>query len=214
MEKTTIQISESLRRRIKVFAAMRGARYDDVLQDFVDFFELSIPFKSEDDFAKFFEANLERFGFRRVLNKRYPSYPDYRVEDLNGDAKEVELELFARDFERHRHDPSRVDYIVALFSTEDHVSGVPVLSVLKPDIIRDLIEHKEDVKHVMVSIPKTLHRRMERLIKDTGFGSVSEYVVFVLREVVASIEAEKAAQPFSEEDVERVKSRLRALGYL
>ncbi len=41
-------------------------------------------------------------------------------------------------------------------------------------------------KYTSVSIPLTLHKRLEKLIaKKTGFKSVSDYVTYVLREVVA-----------------------------
>ena len=50
--------------------------------------------------------------------------------------------------------------------------------------------------------------------RGTGFKSVSDYVTYVLREVVAMHEAERAAEPFTSEDVERIKEKLRALGYL
>jgi len=39
-----------------------------------------------------------------------------------------------------------------------------------------------------VSIPTTLYRRIKRMIDGTGFTSVSSFVTYVLREVVASYE--------------------------
>lgn len=69
-------------------------------------------------------------------------------------------------------------------------------------------------KYTTVSIPVTLYERIKRLIEGTGFSSVSDYVTYVLREVVAMHEAERSQEPFTEEDLERIKQRLRALGYL
>ncbi|UCB59774.1 MAG: CopG family transcriptional regulator [Candidatus Bathyarchaeota archaeon] len=66
-------------------------------------------------------------------------------------------------------------------------------------------------KFTTVSIPTPLFKKVEARIKDTGFTSVSSYVAYVLREIVAEVEDE---EPFSEEDKERVKERLRALGYI
>ncbi len=64
-----------------------------------------------------------------------------------------------------------------------------------------------------VSIPTPLFKKVEERIKDTGFTSVSSYVTYVLREIVAEEEKE-SAEPFTKEDEERVKARLRALGYI
>ena len=71
---------------------------------------------------------------------------------------------------------------------------------------------EEEKKFTTVSIPTPLFRKIEERIKGTGFTSVSSYVTYVLREVIS--EEEDDEQPFSEEDEQRVKDRLRALGYL
>ena len=71
---------------------------------------------------------------------------------------------------------------------------------------------EEEKKFTTVSIPTPLFRKIEERIKGTGFTSVSSYVTYVLREVIS--EEEEDDQPFSEEDEQRVKDRLRALGYL
>jgi Arc/MetJ-type ribon-helix-helix transcriptional regulator len=63
-----------------------------------------------------------------------------------------------------------------------------------------------------VSIPTPLFHQIEERIKGTDFTSVSSYVAYVLHEVVS--EEEEETQPFSKEDEEKVKARLRALGYL
>ena len=71
---------------------------------------------------------------------------------------------------------------------------------------------EEQKKFTTVSIPTPLFKKIEGRIKGTGFTSVSGYVTYVLREVVA--EEEDETEPFTKEDEERVKERLRALGYL
>jgi len=70
---------------------------------------------------------------------------------------------------------------------------------------------EEEKKFTTVSIPTPLFKKIEERIKGTGFTSVSSYVTYVLREIIAE---EEEAEPFSKEDEERVKQRLRALGYL
>ena len=74
-------------------------------------------------------------------------------------------------------------------------------------------ERSERKKFTTVSIPAPLFRKVEERIKGTGFTSVSSYVTYVLREIVAE-EDEEAEKPFTKEDEERVKTRLRALGYI
>ncbi len=70
-------------------------------------------------------------------------------------------------------------------------------------------------KYTTVSIPVTLHDRIaEMIVKKNGFKSVSDYVTYVLREVVAMHETKEVPDPFSATDVEQIKERLKALGYL
>lgn len=71
---------------------------------------------------------------------------------------------------------------------------------------------KEDKKSdfTTVSIPVPLFRKLKNQIENTGFTSVSSYVGYILREIVA----EKGEAPFTEEDEEKIREKLRSLGYL
>lgn len=74
-------------------------------------------------------------------------------------------------------------------------------------------EHK--VEYTTVSIPKPLAEKVKERMKGTGFASVSSYVTYVLRQVISSIEQEeREKQAFSKEEEEKVKQRLRDLGYI
>lgn len=74
-------------------------------------------------------------------------------------------------------------------------------------------EHK--VEYTTVSIPKPLVEKVKARMKGTGFASVSSYVTYVLRQVISSIEEEeKSKQAFTKEEEEKVKQRLRDLGYI
>lgn len=73
-------------------------------------------------------------------------------------------------------------------------------------------KRSERKKFTTVSIPTPLFKKVEERIRETGFTSVSSYVTYVLREIVA--EEEEPEKPFTKEDEERVKARLRALGYI
>lgn len=73
---------------------------------------------------------------------------------------------------------------------------------------------KKDGKYTTVSIPTVLYKKIKKRIEGTGFTSVSDYVTYVLREVLASLEEEEKQRAFTKEEEEKVKERLRALGYL
>lgn len=76
-----------------------------------------------------------------------------------------------------------------------------------------MAKKKGKSKFSTVSIPTPLFEKIKKRIEGTGFTSVSSYVGYVLREVIAS-EREEGEEPFTKEDEEKIKDRLRALGYL
>jgi len=211
--KTSIQLSDDIRRRMKILASYRDMSYEGILEDLINVFENTIPFRSREEFSEWFELNKEKFGFRRIVERRQ-KFPRYRVEDEKGKEKEVELELMARDFERHGYDPKKVDLIIVAYSDRKEIAGIPVIPVV------DATQHPKDVlKKIegnfnLVSIPSPLFEKAKKRIEGTGFTSVSDYLTFMLREVVASHEHEGEGPDFSKEDEEKVKERLRALGYL
>jgi len=69
-------------------------------------------------------------------------------------------------------------------------------------------------KHTTITIPKPLYEKIRKRIKKTGFTSVSDYVTYVLREVISSLEEGQKKEVFSRDEEKKVKARLRALGYL
>ncbi len=76
-------------------------------------------------------------------------------------------------------------------------------------------DNKHKVEYTTVSIPKVLADKVKERMKGTGFSSVSSYVTYVLRQVLSSIEEdEQTKQAFSKEEEEKVKQRLRDLGYI
>jgi len=74
-------------------------------------------------------------------------------------------------------------------------------------------EEKDEKKHITISIPMPLAEKIKKRIKGTEFDSISSYVIYVLAEVISSVE-EDSEETFNKEDEEKVKDRLRALGYL
>jgi metal-responsive CopG/Arc/MetJ family transcriptional regulator len=61
-----------------------------------------------------------------------------------------------------------------------------------------------------IEIPETLYKKIETKIKETGTESVSDYVVKILEKSLS----EDQEETLSKEDEEKVKERLKALGYM
>jgi len=76
-----------------------------------------------------------------------------------------------------------------------------------------MTKEKDAEKYTSVQIPTKLAKKIEKRIQGTEFSSISSYVTFVLSEVVSETEPE-AGEALSKEDDERIKARLRSLGYL
>jgi len=76
-----------------------------------------------------------------------------------------------------------------------------------------MAETKEKQEFTEISIPIALAEKIKKRILGTGFTSISAYVTYVLTEIVSDSEPEEKEE-FSKEDDERVKARLRSLGYL
>lgn len=206
---TTIQLDESMRRKLKVLASYHDLSYNELLEELVNVFESAIPFKDEKEFAKWFEDNLQKFGFKEVVERRKHSSPDYRLKDEDNSIKEVELELLGKNFVSHGHDAEEVDQIICLFSERDKIKGVPVISVIQSeDMKKNVIDHG----YTTISIPKSLRKKVKEFIEGTGFTSVPDFTKYLLRDVVAGGGLED--ESLSEEEVEKVRKRLERLGYI
>jgi len=78
-----------------------------------------------------------------------------------------------------------------------------------------MTEKKPNSKYTTITIPTPLAEKIKARMEGTGFTSVSEYVTYILREVLANIEAEEREREIlSKEEEEKVKERLRNLGYI
>ena len=72
---------------------------------------------------------------------------------------------------------------------------------------------KGDKKFTTISIPTPLAEKIKKRITGTGFTSLSSYVTYVLREIISG-KTYDHEEAFTKEDEEKVRKRLRALGYL
>jgi len=65
---------------------------------------------------------------------------------------------------------------------------------------------------VTLKIPRPLYENLKRVVEGTGFRSVNEFVVHVLRDLV--VESGGAPSALTPREVEALRTRLRTLGYL
>ena len=78
--------------------------------------------------------------------------------------------------------------------------------------------------HVTLKIPRPLYEQLKQVIEGSGFQSVTEFAVYVLRDLVshrekrpvapAKKEGEADVDPLSPEEIEAIRDRLQSLGYL
>jgi hypothetical protein len=74
----------------------------------------------------------------------------------------------------------------------------------------------ERTDDVTLKIPRPLYERLRQVIEGTGFHSVTEFCVYVLRDL-ASSQGPAAAQNedgLTSEEVAAIRRRLQSLGYL
>ena len=66
---------------------------------------------------------------------------------------------------------------------------------------------------VTLKIPRPLYERLQQVIEGTGFHSVTEFCVYVLRDLMGEAE-EHDPHEFTQEELLDVKRKLKNLGYL
>lgn len=81
-------------------------------------------------------------------------------------------------------------------------------------------------RDVTLKIPRPLYEQLKQVIKGSGFHSVTEFAVYVLRDLVshhaetgrpdmpAAPVGPTAGEPLSPEEIEAIRQRLSSLGYL
>jgi hypothetical protein len=65
-----------------------------------------------------------------------------------------------------------------------------------------------------LKIPTQLYKNLGRLIEGTGFRSVTEFAIHVLRDVAAGGKLSHDESGLTSHEVEIVRQRLRTLGYI
>lgn len=65
---------------------------------------------------------------------------------------------------------------------------------------------------VTVKIPRPLYRRVQQVVEGSGFNSPTDFIVYVLRDLMG--EAEEQPREFTQQELDEVKRKLKNLGYL
>lgn len=68
------------------------------------------------------------------------------------------------------------------------------------------------MKYREVKIPLSLYRAIEEKVEEGDFSSVSEFVAYAARKVLAELSGHR--EHISEEEKEEIRERLRKLGYI
>ena len=66
--------------------------------------------------------------------------------------------------------------------------------------------------HIEIKLPRKLYEEVLKNAKEAGFNDFSEFLIFILEQLTS--EEETGREVFSKEEEEKVKERLRALGYI
>jgi len=72
---------------------------------------------------------------------------------------------------------------------------------------------KRDTK-VTLKLPRPLYNRLSAIIEGSGFNSVTDFVVYVLRDIASSGPGGGEPDRLSEREISAIKKRLKNLGYL
>lgn len=90
-------------------------------------------------------------------------------------------------------------------------------------------QHSTD--DVTLKIPRPLYEQLKQVIQDSGFHSVTEFAVYVLRDLVShhgvtdagrpplrapgsAADTRPEGEPLSQREIEAIRQRLESLGYL
>ncbi len=71
----------------------------------------------------------------------------------------------------------------------------------------------DEKRKVTIKIPRPLYDHLNTVIEGSGFNSVTEFIVYVMRDIVSS-NSMKGEPSLSKKEIEAIRKRLKSLGYL
>jgi Arc/MetJ-type ribon-helix-helix transcriptional regulator len=75
-------------------------------------------------------------------------------------------------------------------------------------------------RRVTIKIPRTIYDRIQALIAESGFSSPTEFIVYVLRDLISEIKetgggaGDSIRDELTRQEVQAIRRRLTNLGYL
>lgn len=73
-------------------------------------------------------------------------------------------------------------------------------------------------RKVTIKIPGPLYNRVSEIVAGSGFNSVTDFIVYVLRDLVSPQQERQAAgnpeASLSKDEIQVIRRRLKSLGYL
>ncbi|MFQ6070044.1 MAG: CopG family transcriptional regulator [Candidatus Aminicenantales bacterium] len=79
-------------------------------------------------------------------------------------------------------------------------------------------KEKPGENKVTIKIPRPLYNRMAEIVEGSGFNSVTDFIVYVLRDLVSTREESEIEEiregNLSKKEIDAIRKRLKSLGYL
>jgi Arc/MetJ-type ribon-helix-helix transcriptional regulator len=66
---------------------------------------------------------------------------------------------------------------------------------------------------VTIKIPRPLYRKVEQVVEGSGFNSPTDFIVYVLRDLMGDAET-RASTELGAAELDALKQKLKKLGYL
>jgi Arc/MetJ-type ribon-helix-helix transcriptional regulator len=91
--------------------------------------------------------------------------------------------------------------------------------------MKDQTDIKKEAETVTLKIPRPLYQQLKQVIEGSGFHSVTEFVTYVLRDLLSHHGRGEAlpgiparmpseVEPLNPDEIEAIRQRLESLGYL
>lgn len=68
-------------------------------------------------------------------------------------------------------------------------------------------------KKVTIKIPQPLYESLKKQIEGTGFTSVTDFIIYVMREIAATGRI-KDDSSLTKQEIKEIRKRLKSLGYI
>lgn len=67
---------------------------------------------------------------------------------------------------------------------------------------------------VSINIPETLYKRIKKVADELEVKDFNAFIIDLLRDAIGRMESELSSEEYTLEELEKIRERLRSLGYL